>query len=337
VGEAPQAEAPEVVEEAPGGEPEAAATAPSTAEEMPLDEDAAFAWLESLAVRQGAQEALLLKPEERRETPPEWLQAAAEAEAPAAISEVRAEVAEVEQAAEAEIAQVEPQVEGEVEEMAETIKPAPAAAEEPPELPDWLAEPVSEAREEALEWTPPPLSRRKYDLNKITLAELERLPGVGFILAQRIIDYRNTHGPFKKIDDLLNVPDFSLAALEGIRENLYLEAPVEPTPAAGRTPTQPRPGTGPLVLATSAGLPNEVVKARKHLSEGYLEDALSIYNELIRAKKHLSWVIEDLSEASNQYPTEFYLWQSLGDAYLRSDQASQALQAFIRAEKLLLQ
>jgi competence ComEA-like helix-hairpin-helix protein len=338
-GETPQAEAPEVVEEAPGGEPEAAATAAPTAEGMPLDEDAAFAWLESLAVRQGAQEALLLKPEERRETPPEWLQAAAEAEvkAPASISEVSAEVVEVEQAAEAETAQAELKAEGEVEEMAETVEPAPSAAEEPPELPDWLAEPVSETREEVLEWTPPPLSRRKYDLNKITLVELERLPGVGFILAQRIIDYRNTHGPFKKIDDLLNVPDFSLAALEGIRENLYLEAPAEPTPAAGRTPTQPRPGTGPLVLATGAGLPNEVVKARKHLSEGFLEDALSIYNELIRAKKHLSWVIEDLSEASNQYPTEFYLWQSLGDAYLRSDQASQALQAFIRAEKLLLQ
>jgi len=61
-----------------------------------------------------------------------------------------------------------------------------------------------------------------------------------------------------------------------------------------------------------------------------------MYDTLIHSKKHLPWVIEDLKEASNQYPSEFYVWQSLGDAYLRSDFASQALQAFIRAEKLLL-
>ena len=156
-------------------------------------------------------------------------------------------------------------------------------------------------------------------------------------MAQRVIDYRNTHGPFRKIDDLLNVPEFGVAALEGIRDNLYLEIPqVEPTPVAGRIPTQPRPGTGPLVLATGAGLPKEVGKAREQLSQGYLDHALEIYDELIHSKKHLSWVVEDLSEASNQYPTELYVWQSLGDAYLRSDLASQALQAFIRAEKLLL-
>jgi len=80
-----------------------------------------------------------------------------------------------------------------------------------------------------------------------------------------------------------------------------------------------------------------VVQAREHLSAGYVEQSLGIYDQLIRAKKHLTWVIEDLSEASNQYPTELYVWQSLGDAYLRAEQASQALQSYIRAEKLLLQ
>jgi hypothetical protein len=128
-----------------------------------------------------------------------------------------------------------------------------------------------------------------------------------------------------------------MAALEGVRENLYLEVSPEPAAPAARTPTQPRPGTGPLVLATGAGLPKEVVKAREQLSKGYIEPALEIYDKLVRSKKHLSWVIEDLSEATNQYPAELYVWQSLGDAYLRSDQPSQALQAYIRAEKLLLQ
>jgi len=38
-----------------------------------LDDQAAFAWLEYMAVRQGASEALLLKPEQRLSEPPEWV------------------------------------------------------------------------------------------------------------------------------------------------------------------------------------------------------------------------------------------------------------------------
>jgi peptide/nickel transport system permease protein len=40
---------------------------------IPLDDQAAYAWLEHLAERQGAAEALLLRPEERRQSPPEWV------------------------------------------------------------------------------------------------------------------------------------------------------------------------------------------------------------------------------------------------------------------------
>jgi competence ComEA-like helix-hairpin-helix protein len=343
-GETAQAEVAEEVEEAPAAEVTAAESPQAQATtEAPLDDEAAFAWLESLAVRQGAQDVLLLKPEDRLETPPEWVAAAAglaaaEAQVEETLADIEAPPADLAAQAAETVEAIETPIE-EVEIVAEPAAPAPPAAEveAPPELPDWLAGPSAETREETLEWTPPPLSRRKYDLNKITLVELERLPGIGFIMAQRVIDYRNTHGPFRKIDDLLNVPEFGLAALEGIRDNLYLEIPAEPPAPAARTPTQPRPGTGPLVLATGAGLPKEVAQARNYLSEGYLDLALEIYDKLIGSKKHLSWVIEDLSEASNQYPTELYVWQSLGDAYLRSDQASQALQIYIRAEKLLLQ
>ena len=42
-------------------------------EPQSLEDDEAFAWLENLAARQGAEEALLLSPDERRDTPPEWI------------------------------------------------------------------------------------------------------------------------------------------------------------------------------------------------------------------------------------------------------------------------
>ena len=46
----------------------------------------------------------------------------------------------------------------------------------------------------------------KVDLNSATVADLDGLPGIGPVLAQRIIDYRDQHGPFASVDQLDDVP-----------------------------------------------------------------------------------------------------------------------------------
>ena len=46
------------------------------------------------------------------------------------------------------------------------------------------------------------------NLNTATQAQLEALPGVGAKAAQRILEYRQKNGSFKKIEDLMNVKGF---------------------------------------------------------------------------------------------------------------------------------
>ena len=54
-------------------------------------------------------------------------------------------------------------------------------------------------------------------LNQATAVQLEELPGVGPVLAGRIISWREAHGPFRSIDELDEVPGIGAALMEQIR------------------------------------------------------------------------------------------------------------------------
>ena len=57
------------------------------------------------------------------------------------------------------------------------------------------------------------------DLNSATLEQLETLPGVGAVTAQKILDYRTQHGAFTSVQELDAVPGIGpshMAQLKGL-------------------------------------------------------------------------------------------------------------------------
>ncbi len=65
--------------------------------------------------------------------------------------------------------------------------------------------------------TPTPVFGDPVNINTADLALLDTLPGVGPTTAQRIIDFRETNGPYQIVDDLLKVPGIGPATLERLR------------------------------------------------------------------------------------------------------------------------
>ena len=55
------------------------------------------------------------------------------------------------------------------------------------------------------------------DVNDATAEELAELPGIGAVLAGRIVDCRTANGPFASVEDLLEVSGIGPAKLEQIR------------------------------------------------------------------------------------------------------------------------
>ena len=349
-----------------------------------LDDEDAFAWLEGLAAKHGAEEAMLLEPEDRQDTPPEWVQSEGETEGTTIqpviadeltsepdvsvedISAVLDDVAGVEtpdigetveetlepplisleetapetpfgEEAKAEEVTSEPDLEmTDVEtKLMEGVTEEDVEGEETvPELPTWLAGIEEESSViETPEWTPAaevieeqesqvlPVEEQpsQINLNEAGLVELEHLPGVGFIKAQAIIEYRESIGPFASVEDLQNVSGIGPSLIEELRELIIVDVPVEAAALEG--PTDEHQVT--------------MIQARNALIEGDINHSLEHYNKLIQSQQMLPDVIQDLNEALYRFPVDIGIWQTLGDALMRMGRIQEALDAYTKAEELL--
>ncbi len=309
----------EIAAEAP---PEAEAAQPSTESD---ETEAAMAWLESLAARQGApQDQLTTRPEDRSEIAPEWV--LEQARAAEESAEPPLEEAEAEPEAPGLI-QPEPQAEAEAPLETPAERPETMPEEAPPEvveeeIPAWMR--LEEEEEEG--WIPPETTPAliRLDLNQASLAQLEELPGIGFVRAQSIVAYRETYGPFTSLDDLQKVSGLGPEIIGELQDLVTIPTPTAPKVSVKVEQPQPKDEDEARLF-----------EGRSLLLEGNLPEAVSRYSRLIQDGSYLAEVIQDLQEAVFSHPVEIDLWQLLGDAYMQNDQLQDSLDAYTRAEQLL--
>jgi competence protein ComEA len=58
----------------------------------------------------------------------------------------------------------------------------------------------------------------RVSLSSATIADLDALPGIGPVTAQKIVDYRSQHGGFGSVDDLDAIPGIGPARIEQLRD-----------------------------------------------------------------------------------------------------------------------
>ena len=60
------------------------------------------------------------------------------------------------------------------------------------------------------------------DINSANVTDLAQLPGIGEVLARRIVDYRTIHGRFTAVEQLTNVEGIGEGKLEAILEQITI-------------------------------------------------------------------------------------------------------------------
>ena len=63
------------------------------------------------------------------------------------------------------------------------------------------------------------------DLNRASAVQLTRLPGIGPKIARRIVDDRNSRGPFKSVEDLTRIKGIGKKTLERLSSKITVSAP----------------------------------------------------------------------------------------------------------------
>lgn len=60
------------------------------------------------------------------------------------------------------------------------------------------------------------------NINTASLSELDGLPGIGPVYAQRIIDYRSQNGPFLRTEDIMNIKGIGQKTFDKLKDKITI-------------------------------------------------------------------------------------------------------------------
>jgi comEA protein len=64
---------------------------------------------------------------------------------------------------------------------------------------------------------------KKININLAYTADLQRLPGIGEVMAERIVEYREQNGSYKRIEDIMLVKGIGIKKFEKVRDLITVE------------------------------------------------------------------------------------------------------------------
>ena len=297
--------------------------------------EAALAWLESLAAKQGAEEeTLFVKPEDRTEVPPEWVQKASAVQVEETVLPPEAPVPPFEEVSRPPEEIVQP-----VEQIptAPVIQETPAPLVSPVgELPQWLQE-----------------LEMGHEISGEAPQEVETaaaMPVQTDLTGEKILSAQ----PEEKLPEWLQgfeeplpaepaMPgEISRAWLEGMNEpapEALQPVPIETSPESLEEMVPSQTTAAPAQVEEAAQEPVEFPKllqeSQAAFIDGKVDIALQGYSQLVNKGLFIDETIHDLRDALYRFPVDISIWQVLGDAYVRSNRLQDALDAFTKAEELL--
>jgi hypothetical protein len=214
-------------------------------------------------------------------------------------------------------------------------KPTPpgevaGAAKPESDLPDWLRQPVKPSGEE-----------------KPTPSPSENAPGTELpSWMEEAVPATQPPAPTAPGEWLPADAGLEPDQAQQTEPNIAEVPPAEPVPEPAPEPIKSS-GTPIVHLARSSGtgmlsnIPtqdkdgNLLMTAQLELDNNNLNEAMKMYLALIKKGRLLEEVIHDLREALYRFPVDIIVWQTLGDAYMRTNQLQDALDAYTKAEELL--
>ncbi len=219
--------------------------------------------------------------------------------------------------------------------MAEVEAPSPVAIEsavdgeevmvEEEGLPEWLREGVEEEAGVAEE---------------VSEAVVEEIPVVEEVAAEEVAEV-SPPTPIIETPAVVTstgIPDWLQKLREVNLEEQPIPVPIKPSPVpatAGAARVAPEPVLGQLPPTPEPELPPDAEErlslARKVRDKGDIEGAIRIYDSLISSGAFLDKIIEDIQQSIKTSPTNYLLYQVMGDAMMRDGRLQSALNAYREA------